>query len=262
MKIRILGCHASDQLVKEGSVTRSRRACGFVLNDSLLLDAGTAGAALTFEEQRRLRHVLISHLHFDHIQGLPTLADTLIDDPGRPLALVSIPEVLKGLQSYIFNGEVYPDFMRLPSADQPVFALQPLEAEREVKLGGARVTAIPVNHQVPTVGFIIEEGDAAVVYSGDTYETEALWRAAARVPNLKAAFIEVSFPDALTELARVSAHLTPRLFAQEFKKIGRPDLPVYAYHIKPRFRETITEELGRLDIPNVRVLEEGQELVL
>ena len=109
---------------------------------------------------------------------------------------------------------------------------------------------------------IIEEGDAAVVYSGDTYETEALWRAAARVPNLKAAFIEVSFPDALTELARVSAHLTPRLFAQEFKKIGRPDLPVYAYHIKPRFRKTITEELGRLDIPNVRVLEEGQELVL
>ncbi len=60
----------------------------------------------------------------------------------------------------------------------------------------------------------------------------------------------------------MSFHLTPELFSREFEKIGCPDLPVYAYHLKPRYRETIAEELGRLGIPNLEVLEEGQELTV
>ena len=85
---------------------------------------------------------------------------------------------------------------------------------------------------------------------------------AANEPTLKAAFIETSFPDKLSDVARVSKHLTPALFAQEFRKIGQPDLPVYVYHLKPRFRDEIRHELHQLKIRNLTVLEEGQEVSL
>ncbi len=260
--MHILGCHGSDLLVAGQGSSRACRACGFLVNDTLMVDGGTISAVLTMEQLRRIRHVLISHLHFDHIQGLPALAEALFDDPGRPVVLVSIPEVLKGLQTHIFNDDVYPDFTRIPDADRPALRFMPIEAGRALQIGDFRVTAIPVNHLVPTVGFIIDDGRSAVVYSGDTYETDEIWVAAAREAALKAAFIEVSFPNALAGVAQASRHLTPSLFSREFAKIGRPDLPLYAYHLKPRFRPALVEELGGLGIKNLRVLEEGQEIVL
>ena len=98
------------------------------------------------------------------------------------------------------------------------------------------------------------------MYSGDTYETEDIWALAAKTPNLKAAFIETSFPDEMLGIAQISKHLTPALLEKEFKKIGKPELPLYVYHLKPPFSERISEQLAQLDIPNLVVLDEGQEL--
>ena len=64
----------------------------------------------------------------------------------------------------------------------------------------------------------------------------------------------------MKELASIAKHLTPSLLAQEFKKIGRPELPLYVYHIKPPFRDQITDQLSKLGIPNLTILQEGQEL--
>ncbi|MEK6618017.1 MAG: MBL fold metallo-hydrolase, partial [Nitrospirota bacterium] len=126
-----------------------------MINETVLLDAGTVGIALRLDEQKRIRHVLLSHLHHDHIQGLPTLADNLADDIDDPVALTSIPQVLKGLQTYVFNDTIYPDFLKLPDPQHPVFVCRALEIGRESEVDGLRVTAIPVNHLVPTVGFLI-----------------------------------------------------------------------------------------------------------
>lgn len=262
MRIRVLGCHGSDQLRDEPSGPRQCRTCGFLINDTLMLDAGTIGAALRLVDQKRIRHILLSHLHFDHIQGLPTLADNLVDDAVEPVVLASIAQVVEGLRTHIFNDKVYPDFLKLPTPKQPVFTCRTLEAGQENEIAGLRVTPIPVNHLVPTVGFLIREGTSTLLYSGDTYTTDDIWKAAANEPGLKAAFIETSFPDEMGELASVSKHLTPALFVREFQKIGRPDLPVYVYHLKPRFREEIMRQLARHKIRNLTVLEEGQEVVV
>ena len=262
MKVRVLGCHGSDHLVGEGDRDHECRACAFLINESLLLDAGTVGSVLSLAEQRRLRQVLVTHLHFDHIKGLPTLADSLFDAEGRPLTIVSLPHVLKGLQTHIFNGEVYPDFLQLPTPDRPVFRLQPVEPGATLSCGDLRVTAIPVNHQVPTVGFIIDDGRSAIVFSGDTYVTDELWRSAGRLHTIKAAFIEASFPDAMADAARVSKHLTPSLFQREFEKMGRPEVKAFAYHLKPRYRDTLARELAALPIASLSVPEEGQEIIV
>jgi ribonuclease BN (tRNA processing enzyme) len=261
MKIRILGCHGSDE-VAAGRESRQRRTCGFLLNDTVMMDAGTVGTALTLSEQQRLRHILLSHLHFDHIQGLPTLADNLAETIERPVTIASIAEVLDGLKAHIFNGAVYPDFMKLPTPQQPVFACRPIEVGRTTEMDDLFVTPIRVNHLVPAVGFLIRQGGSSFLYSGDTYQTEEIWKVAAREPTLKAALIETSFPDEMGELAFISKHLTPALFAREFKKIGRPDLPVYVYHIKPRYREAVERQLAALKMKNLRLLQEGEEITV
>jgi len=261
VKIRVLGCHGSDQLVDCDGQSLQCRTCGFLIDGMVMIDAGTIGAALHLEEQKRIRHILLSHLHFDHVQGLPTLADNLVEqetDAGEPVTLTSIASVVDGLHAHLFNGEVYPDFFALPDPGRPIFVCRTLEEGKENDVAGLRVRAIRVNHQVPTVGFLIRDGAATVLYSGDTYATDEIWRVAAAEPTLKAVFVETSFPNRLSELATISKHLTPDLLASELRKLGRPDLPVYIYHVKPRFRQEIIGELGQLGIQGLRVLEEGQ----
>jgi len=53
-------------------------------------------------------------------------------------------------------------------------------------------------------------------------------------------------------------HLTPSLFLKEFQKMGRPDPPVYAYHMKPLARNQIKEQIRRLGIERVAFLDEAQ----
>lgn len=263
MKVRVLGCHGSDQLVERGGKARQCRTCGFLINGTVMIDAGTIGAALRLEEQKRIRHILLSHLHFDHVQGLPTLADNLVEEEAEAIEsvmLTSTATVLDGLRAHLFNGDVYPDFFSLPDPKHPIFVCRTLEAGKESEVSGLHVRAIQVNHQVPTVGFLIRDGASTMLYSGDTHATDEIWKVAAKEPTLKAAFIETSFPNRLVELARVSKHLTPALFAIEFKKLGRPDIPVYIYHVKPRFRQEIIKELVQLKIRHLTVLQEGQEV--
>ena len=121
---------------------------------------------------------------------------------------------------------------------------------------------ILVNHTVPTTGFIVQDRSSAFVYSGDTYSTNELWYEAKRISHLKTAFIECSFPNSMIELARMSKHLTPALFAQEFRKLGRDDIAVYAYHLKPAYKDQILRELRELHIPGLEVLEEDQTLTI
>ena len=122
------------------------------------------------------------------------------------------------------------------------------------------MTPILVNHSVPATGFLLRDSEGSWVYSGDTHETWGIWGVAARDPELKAVLLEASFPDELADLALVSKHLTPALFARQFQKIGQPQLPVYAYHLKPPFRERIVKQLTGLGIENLTILEEGQEI--
>jgi ribonuclease BN (tRNA processing enzyme) len=122
---------------------------------------------------------------------------------------------------------------------------------------GLEITAFSVNHIVPCAGFVVRQNSASFLYSGDTYQTEKIWEAAAKDAHLKAAMIETTFPNALEDLAVKSKHLTPRLLLTEFTKIGKPSLPLYIYHVKPRYLDVVSRELDALQIENMTVLEDG-----
>jgi glyoxylase-like metal-dependent hydrolase (beta-lactamase superfamily II) len=262
MRIRVLGCHGADCLVDTVDRLVRQESCGFLIDDFLLLDAGTIGTRLTLEEQHRIRCVLLSHLHFDHIKGLPLLADNLAERFDAPVLVAATEPVMQGLMDHVFNDKVYPNFFKLPDPKRPVLQAKILEPGKPVTLGHLDVVPVSVNHTVPTVGYVVRDQAAALLYSGDTYQTDDIWSVGRATPNLKAAFIESSFPDELGELARKSKHLTPSLFLKEFQKLGRPELPVYAYHMKPAFRTKIEAAISQFGIERVGFLEEGQILIL
>ena len=86
---------------------------------------------------------------------------------------------------------------------------------------GLTVTAVRVSHVVPTYGYVLADRDAAVVFSGDTGPTEDIWAAARSAANLKALFVECSFPNDLQRIADVSFHLTPATLRAEMAKFPR-----------------------------------------
>lgn len=261
MKIRVLGSHGSDLLVKGPTGSIFCRSVGFLVNDELMVDAGTLASGLTLEEQQRVKHILLSHLHLDHIKDIPPLVDNLSGLVDHQVVVASVPSVIAGLQKYIFNDIVFPNFFNIQGPRHSILRAKGLEVQKEVSVsGGLSATPISVNHTVETVGFVIRDDSAAWIYSGDTYLTEEIWQVAARTTNLKGVFMEVSFPDSMMDIAIQSKHLTPTLLAQEYRKIGKPDLPLYLYHMKPAVRDTIIQEIAQLDIPHITILQEGQTL--
>ncbi len=263
MKIRVLGSHGSDLLLKGPGGSTICRSVGFLVNDQLMVDAGTLASGLTLEEQQCVKHILLSHLHLDHIKGIPPLVDNMTGLVDHQVVVASLSSVVAGLQKHVFNDIVFPNFFDLAGRRSSILCAQALEPNIEITVsGGISVTPIPVNHTVETVGFVIRDDTAAWIYSGDTHHTEAIWQVAARTPNLKGVFIEVSFPDSMMDIAIQSKHLTPKLLVQEYRKIGKPDLPLFVYHMKPTVRDQIIEEIDQLDIPHVTILQEGLELTL
>jgi hypothetical protein len=79
--------------------------------------------------------------------------------------------------------------------------------------------------------------------------------AAAR--GVGAVILEVSFPNRMHEIARVSGHHTPATFHAELDKIGPASVPVYVTHVKAGCLEEVSREIGALGLPNVRILSPG-----
>ncbi|HLC41087.1 MAG TPA: 3',5'-cyclic-nucleotide phosphodiesterase [Methylomirabilota bacterium] len=250
MNLRVLGCGGGEQ--------SGRRLTSFLLNGCVLLDAGAATGALLLEEQARIRAVLLSHSHLDHVVGLAFLADNLaVNSHQPPVPIFSIPEVLDILREHLFNDLLWPDFTRLPSRDRPVFQLSPLQQGAEASVEGLAVTAIPVDHTLPAVGYLIRDQKSAILYTGDTGPTEKLWAVARECQDLKAVIVETSFPDRLEKLAKQSGHLTPGMLKTELAKLSR-EVPVLITHLKPPFVVEIQKEIAAAK-GNLVLLEDGQQ---
>lgn len=254
MRFRVLGGY--------GSVGVRQRPSAFLINETILLDAGTVAGALTVPEQFAIEHALISHAHLDHTVGLAFLAESLACvAASRPVAVTSLEPIVDGVRSSIFNNTVWPDFAAIPP-HAPVLTYRGLVEARAELVGGVSVTPIRVDHTVPTCGFLIHDDHAGLVYSGDTGPTRALWEAARELTGLTAVVLECSFPNRLEPVAEVSKHMTPQRIERELDKLPA-DVPVWIFHIKAPFYEETAEELARLgEAGRLVLLEQDKTYVL
>jgi 3',5'-cyclic-nucleotide phosphodiesterase len=90
-----------------------------------------------------------------------------------------------------------------------------------------------------------------------------LWEVLNETTDLKAMLMEVSFPNHLQKLAKVSGHHTPQSLARDMRKLERSkELPVLLYHIKPSFQTMVERECARLPKLNLTVCALGDHFIL
>jgi cAMP phosphodiesterase len=254
VKVKILGC--------SGSEARGHNPPGFLINDVMMLDAGTITAALTLSAQIRITDILISHTHLDHIKSLLFMADNITGRIKKPVKVRAIPKVIDAIRKHLMNDLIWPDFTKIPTAANPILTYVPMALGKTVRIAGLKVKAVPMNHPVPAVGFVVSDNRSSFIYSADTGPNEGLWKEAAKTKNLSAIIVDTSFPNRLEGLAGLSGHFTPRQLHQDLMnaRVGT-DVPVYIYHIKPVHKKKVISELKALGRKNVKVLQEGKTYI-
>ena len=251
MMIKVLGA--------AGSEVPGHESPAFLIDGKMLLDAGTVATALNIREERGLRWILLTHAHLDHIKGIPFLLDNLVSrGTGNTITVLGGKEVLGDLKKNIFNGRIWPDFTKIPSASKPSLRYKVLTTARSVQIDGYGVTMEKVDHTVPANGYIVEDREkAAIAYTGDTGPTDRFWkRMAGR--DIRALITETSFPNRLEKLALASGHLTPNLLGREIAKMSRPPGKIYIMHLKPQFLQEIEAEIHSLGLDNLGFLRSGE----
>jgi cAMP phosphodiesterase len=235
-----------------GTGKRHQVLASYIVNDIVSLDAGCIGFVSPLETQKKIQHVFLSHSHIDHTASLPIFVDIVYEPTPDCVTVWGNESVLEGLQTDVFNDRVWPDMIRLSGEETPFLKMELLEANKPVEIGDLKVTAIPLDHVVPTFGFLVQETGASFILVSDTSPTHEIWEIANSLPDLKAVFLEASFPNSFQWLAEKAAHLTPNLFKSEVAKL-KQDVPIIAIHIKPAFEEQVIQELHELGIPNLEI---------
>jgi cAMP phosphodiesterase len=237
MKLRILGCSG-------GIGGDSLRTTSLLVDDDVLIDAGTGVGDLSIEELARIDHLFLTHTHLDHIACLPLMIDSVADRRSAPLTVYGVPAVLDILRKHVFNWQVWPDFAEIPSADSPFMRYQPIELLQPVTIGARIITPLPVDHTVPAVGYRLDSGAGSLVFSGDTGPCDAFWQAVNRIDNLRHVIVECAFPDSEAPLAVLSKHLCPSMLASELRKLERP-CEIHITHLKPGQMDLTMAEIER-----------------
>jgi ribonuclease BN (tRNA processing enzyme) len=237
MKLRVLGCSGG---IGGGHL----RTTSLLVDQDILIDAGTGVADLSVTELAKIDHVFLTHTHLDHIACLPLMLDTVADDRDRPLVVHAIPEIIEILKAHVFNRLIWPDFSAIPTPEAPFMRFSPIAPGEPVTLGGRRITALPVDHTVPATAFRLDSGKASLVFSGDTGPCDAFWAAVNSIDNLRHLIIECAFPDSEAELARLSKHLCPSTLAAELGKLDR-SCEIHITHLKPGQLELTMAEIER-----------------
>jgi len=241
-----------------GRATLDQRLTCFLIDECVAIDAGSIAIAMTSEQRDSVRDIIITHPHMDHIASLPIFIDDLYATLEEPIRVHATPEVIELLERDVFNWNVYPRFSGLTNDYGPVMEYVPIHIGKEFKVAHLTVTAIPVNHIVPTVGLLVADEKSIVAFSSDTAETQEFWDVVNRAKRLNALLIETSFPNDMAKLAEVSRHLTPATLGKELKKLSHNGLDILAVHLKPAYRNKIIQELKALQIAKLGVMEPGK----
>jgi ribonuclease BN (tRNA processing enzyme) len=254
MKLTVLGC--------SGGIGSGRHTTSLLVDDDVLIDAGSGLTTLDFEQLVKIDHVFLTHAHLDHVLGLPLLLDSVGDLRSAPLVVHALPDVLDVLSKHLFNWQLWPDFREIPNSETPWLRFAPLSLGEAFTLKGRTFRPLPVNHVVPACGIHLATAAGSLVFSGDTTHSDAFVAALNAIPDLRHLIIETSFENALVDIAKASKHHWPDSLAAELQDLNvRPK--VWITHLKPGNEAAIMNEL-REAAPDwdVEALVQGQVIVL
>ena len=237
MELEVLGAHQCE--------SRDSKLMSLLVDGVMALDAGAITSSLTLSDQQRIKAILITHHHFDHIRDLATFG--INNFWTGPTSVYALDSVLEVIRSHIIDGVVYPDFLTRPVPEKPTFRFCPVEAGKEVVIEGYRVIPVPVEHGVPAVGYwVASSDDKSFFYTGDTGGgCSSCWEVVS--PDLLV--IEVCMSNSYEPMAQQSGHMTPRLLKQElldFRRLRGYLPPVVAVHMILAIEDEIRHEVAQV----------------
>ena len=249
MEVKIIGAH--------GGVTKNYHATSYLIDETLLIDAGSVASGLDIQAQLKIENILLSHAHLDHTKDLAFICDNCFGLRKKPFEVYCHESVHYAVKKHLFNDIIWPDFSALPSEDYPTIRFNEIISEKEIILGDYKVTPVHVNHSVlkpgQALGYIIEKDEVAILFTLDTKGTDRIWEIGKKQKNLKAIFTEVSFPNKLQNVADISDHHSPATIKKELLKMPK-DVPVYLGHLKPNYQEELIQEITDLQEPRLHIL--------
>lgn len=223
MKLRILGCSGG---IGSGSLTTA-----MLLDNDILIDAGTGVGSLSLDELVAIDHIFVTHAHLDHVATIPFLVDTVGCMRDKPIIVHALQPTIDTLTQHLFNWSIWPDFSKIPTGCSPYMKFAVLSVGEMIEINGRKITPLPANHTIPATGFQLDSGQASLVFTGDTTTNDSLWIAVNKIQNLRYLIVESAFSDQKKDIAIRSKHLCPSLLAEELEKLTQ-DVEVYITHLK------------------------------
>lgn len=255
MRVRILGC--------SGGIGAGSRTTAMLVDDEVLIDAGTGIGDLALGDLRSIRHVFLTHAHLDHIAGLPMLIDCIFDGViDVPVTVYGRPETIKAIQDHLFNWVIWPDFAVLPSKDRPMLQYKVCNPGDKITIGHHEFHAIDVHHSVPSLGYTVRNSKGVFAVSGDTTTNKTLWPVLNACDDLRVLVIEVSFPNERAELANQAGHYCPSSLCDDLRRL-KQDPDIWLTGMKPGEEERILAQvLEAVPERNIRMLSRGTVLTV
>jgi len=255
MEIKLLGAHMTE--------IADARMSALVIDETLALDAGSLCSGLPLSNQQKLKAIMLTHQHYDHIRDIPTIAMNI--SYLHVLELYSIPPVFEVLSNHLINGKIYPDFLNWPE-EQPAIKFVTIKPYEPINIAGYNVLAIPVPHSVPTVGFQVTSSQGkSLFYTSDTGAgLSECWEYVS--PDLL--ITELSMSNSMEDWARKVGHLTPQLLKKELLKFRQIKgyLPnTYIVHLNTTLENEIeaeTAQVARELEANITLGREGMKIHL
>lgn len=254
MKLDILGCYGN-------SIGDFKTTC-FLINDSILLDAGAVTEILKDEQLQKIKYVVVTHTHLDHIKDLVFLVDELVMMGRYTIELVSVKQVLDIISNNLFNNLLWPDFTVIPSYDNAIIKPREISLNEYAQIGDVMIKPVLMTHTVYCVGYIVRKNDKGFMFTSDTGPTKIFWETAKNEKGIDFIIADVSFPNRMDELAKISGHMTLNMLVEHIDRYGLNNIPIFITHIKPIFLEEIIHELAQLGRPTIRPLIQGETIHL
>jgi ribonuclease BN (tRNA processing enzyme) len=250
MRIRTLGC--------SGGIGAGSRTTALLIDNDVLIDAGTGIGDLALDDLDAIRHVFLTHAHLDHVAGLPMLVDANFDENFEvPVTVYARSETVEALKSHLFNDVIWPDFTKLPDEENPLLQFKICSPGETVRIGHRNFHAVDVNHSVPSLGYTVQNSGGVFAVSGDTKTNETLWPALNSCDDLRVLVIEVSFPDEQEALATTAGHYCPSTMCRDLERLNH-DPEIWLTGMKPGQEERILRQvIDAAPDKNIQMLARG-----
>jgi len=255
VKIKVLGAHNAE--------SKYTKLTSLLIDDVLVVDAGSLTSDLSFPNQEKIKAILLSHCHYDHIRDVPAFA---FSNACRTTNVLGTKHTLKILSSHLIDGEIYPDFSKTtPICEKQTLKFTELEFLKQVDIEDYKITAFPVKHVTDAAGFeIISKDGKSLFYTGDTGPgLSYIWEKIS--PQLL--IMESTFPNKMEDVAKNSNHLVPKTLEKELKdfyQIKGYYPKVLLIHLTPMFEKDIKEEVKEVEKNlklSIGVVSEGEEII-